>query len=381
MSKKKKKQKAKDIQAVKQEIPIQDDPYWKASSIHMDAHRVGRYLARFERFEYLHPEWTGDLMDGIPTYYCVLGVEKGATSDEIENAYNKKLSFSSYPDEVIEEAFDVLSDARLQKEYNELLFIFEQITKCMPYMEKNELIEKHSTHLNSEKEYTRMEQILHNYKGYHILYMNGMPDLYEIAGHAKDSTFEEIKKYSETGSELLKKTCTILGDPASREDYDFLIYFTNKYADQKSLEKREVRRKKWGEIDKGFSEKMILTVLNEPDAIEKYMLRRGEILNSNQDWKHYIPPNKETFLSMLGLDKNSICGDKKEIEKTIREKYRQLEKTAQVNLAYSVLKNTSLRDDYLWLLENHEMLDTLVNLLSEREEVPLLRQTTFDDIF
>ena len=67
---------------------------------------------------------------------------------------------------------------------------------------------------------------------------------------------------------------------------------------------------------------------------------------------------------MLGLERDSLSGEKKEVEKTLREKYRYLEKSSKVNLAYSVLKNTSLREDYLWLLENQEMIDVLTDLFS-----------------
>src|SRR4030066_652989 len=103
MSKKKKKQRAEEIQGIKQEIPIQNDPYWKISNIYMDVHRVGRFISRFERFEDTHSEGTDGLMNGMPSFYCILGVEKGATKDQIEQAYERKLKFSSYPDEVIEE--------------------------------------------------------------------------------------------------------------------------------------------------------------------------------------------------------------------------------------------------------------------------------------
>ncbi len=384
MNKKKKRQQVKEIQVLKQEIPIQNDPYWKVSGIYMDAHRVGRFISKFEQFEDRHPEWTDDLMDGMPTYYCVLGAERGATKEQIEQAYEKKLKFSSYPDEVIDEAFDVLSNPRLQKEYDELLFTFEQITKSMHPPEKNELIKKHSAHISTEKEYIKMGQILSKYKDYTFLYMHGIPDLYEIAGIAEDSTAEEIKRNCRADSELLKKICAVLIDPASREEYDFMLGFIAKYTDKERLEQREINRKKWNQLDRGIFEKIILTTLDEPGVIEKYMQRQIEILNSNQDWKQYLPPNKETFLSILGLDAGSLRTDKKEVERAIREKYRHLEKTPQVNLAYSVLKNTSQRDDYLWLLENHKMLDMLFSLISveeiprgikkEKEEVPDIQE-------
>jgi hypothetical protein len=362
---KKKKQKTTEQQAIKQKISIQDDPYWKVSRIYVDAHRVGRFLSVFEQFENKHPEWTSDLIEGIPTYYCVLGVEKGATKDQIKQAFEKKRQFSSYPHEVVGESFDVLSNPRLKKEYDKLLFVFEQITKSMPPNEKKELIKKHTDYINNEKEYVRMDQIWQSYKWLNIFYVKGMPDLYEIVGVTQDASFDEIKNVTQHGSELIKKIFTILGNQASREDYDFMIYFTNKYAEKKHLEEREKHKKKWEQIDETVLEKIMLILLSEPDAVGKYMNRGDDILNNNQDWKQYLPPNKETFLSVLGVEKNSLSDDKKEIERTLREKYRDLEKSVEVNLSYTVLKNMSKRDDYLWLLENHEILRTIEDLFAE----------------
>ena len=364
MSKKKKKQKQSDSSTVKQEISILDDPYWKVSSIFVDMHRIGRFINMFEHFEVRHPEWVQDLMEGTPTYYCILGVEKGVAKSQIEQAYENKQGLSSYSDEIIEEAFDVLSNPRLKKEYNKLLFIFEQITKCMPPHEKNELIKNHADNINTEKEYIRIRPILEKYKWYYVLYMKGMPDLYEVAGIAQDSPEEAFKKYSDSDSEFMQKIFSLLSNKSFREEYDFLIYFINTHSEPEILEKMEIHRRKWEQIDNQIVEKIILDALNEPFGATDNFLHSSETINNNYDWLQYLPPNEETFLSVLGLERDSISGDKKEVEKTLREKYRYLEKTAKVNLAYSVLKNTSLRDDYLWLLENQEMVDALHDLFS-----------------
>lgn len=364
MSKKNKKQKQSDSSTVKQEISILDDPYWKVSSIFVDMHRIGRFINMFEHFEVRHPEWVQDLMEGTPTYYCILGVEKGVAKSQIEQAYENKQGLSSYSDEIIEEAFDVLSNPRLKKEYNKLLFIFEQITKCMPPHEKNELIKNHADNINTEKKYIRIRPILEKYKWYYVLYMKGMPDLYEVAGIAQDSPEEAFKKYSDSDSEFMQKIFSLLSNKSFREEYDFLIYFINTHSEPEILEKMEIHRRKWEQIDNQIVEKIILDALNEPFGATDNFLHSSETINNNYDWLQYLPPNEETFLSVLGLERDSISGDKKEVEKTLREKYRYLEKTAKVNLAYSVLKNTSLRDDYLWLLENQEMVDALHDLFS-----------------
>ena len=59
-----------------------------------------------------------------------------------------------------------------------------------------------------------------------------------------------------------------------------------------------------------------------------------------------------------------LNADKKEVDGLIRDKYRQLERTSRVNLAYSVLKNQTLRDDYLWLFENSTMINMLLDVFS-----------------
>ena len=369
ISKRSKKQKAAEIPVIKQELSIQDDPYWKLSSIHMDPHRVGRFISKFERFEYLHPEWAAGLMDGLPTFYCILGVERGAPKEQIEQAYERKSRFSSYPLKVIAEAFDVLRNPRLQKEYDDLLITFEQVTKCMPSHEKHELAQKHSAYISVEKEYTRMNQLLGRYKDYDLLYLFGMPDLYEIAGLAQDCTTEEISRTCGSDSELSVKISTVLKEPASREEYDFMLDFIARRANKEHLEERERNRKKWASLDRHIFEKIVLMALTEPGTLSTSLRRRGEILTNNQDWQQYLPPYQETFLSLLGLDTASLSTEKKEVESALRERYRPLEKTPLVNLAYSVLKNKSQREDYLWLLENYELLETLASLLTV-ENVP-----------
>ncbi len=374
MSKKKKKQ---QVQAeVKPEIPIQDDPYWKVSSVHMDAHRVGRFISKFERFEYAHPLWAEELLDGTPTFYCVLGVVRGVTKEEVKEAFEKKSRFSSYPGYILDEACEVLSSLKFQREYDELLFVFEQMTKCMPLLEKSDLIQNHDKRLRTEKEFVRMGALMPRYKNYIDFYMKGMPDLYEIAGLAKNSSLEEIKNQCENGSDLFKKIYTMLGDRALREEYDFMMNFILKFGDESKFEERKSRRKRWDGFGRELFEKIVLNALCSSDEDEIFKKRLFEILKTNQDWLQYLPPNKETFFSILGLDGSSLPVNKKEIEKIIREKYRTLEKTPKINLAYTVLKNASQREDYLWLIENNELLNAIQRIFSDEEpEVPSSKRT------
>lgn len=341
----------------KSEISIQYDPYWKVSGVYLDPHRVGRYLRKFEWFEDEYTCWTEELLGGTPTFYCILGVTRGAKEDEIKEAYAKKNQLSNYDDFLIEEAYDTLSDSDMQKKYDELLTVFSHITKCMPPAEKIEMQQNHESCIQIEIKFDRMREIM-DHKCYLDFYLFGMPDLYDLIGFTRDSSPEDIKKACETGSKLFKQVYTILGNPDNRSDYDFCVDFNTEFGNRAMQDYFETRREKWHEFDDDMFEKMALSVLTDHTAIIRSLKRMSDIMNRNQDWKRYLPPSKDTFFSIIGLDRRLLSGDKKEVENAIREKYRYLEKTPQVNLAYSMLKNASQRDDYIWLIDNNEMLNT-----------------------
>jgi len=367
MSKKKNKQKETEKPELNQEISIQDDPYWRVSSLHLDMRRLGMSMIKFEHFVEKYPEWVEPLLEGIPTWYCVLGVHRGASEEEIEKAYSKKSQLSYFSGFLIEEAYDVLTDRNLQKKYDELLFLFEQYSKCMSPSEKKELIDNHNEYLKHEKEFIRMSELQTKYMTILNIHLFGAPSIYEIIGLGKDATIEDIKRKCDIGSELFKKIGSILSDPKKRDDYDFLIYFTGRYGSKEDHEQRNRKSKKWEKIDKKTFEQIILMSIDIDNTIG-IQQRMNEIINANHDWMNYLPPNKDTFFSILGIDPSSLSGDKKDIEKLLREKYRPLEKTPLVNLAYSVLKNESQRVDYNLVLDNSPIFDAMKFIASDEEE-------------
>jgi len=367
MSRKKNKEKEPNKPVLEPEISIQDDPYWRVSSLFLDFHRLGRSLKQFEHFADEFPEWTEPLLAGVPTWYCVLGVHRGASEEEIEKAYSKKSQFSYFTSFIIEEAYDVLTDEYFKKKYDELLSLFEQYSKCLSASEKKELIDSHNENIKCEKEFIRMSEIQPQYMKFLEIQLFGAPDLYEIIGSRRAASIEDIKKKCENGSELFKKIGSILGDPKKRDDYDFLLYFTERYGSKEDHEQRSRKTKKWEKIDRKSFEQIILMSLDIDNTME-IQRRMNEIINANQDWMKYLPPNKDTFFSILGIDQSSLTGDKKEIEKILREKYRPLEKTPIVNLAYSVLKNESQRVDYICLFDNSHIFNAMKFIASDEEE-------------
>ena len=69
---------------------------------------------------------------------------------------------------------------------------------------------------------------------------------------------------------------------------------------------------------------------------------------------------------MLNIDAGSVPADKREAERFIRDAYRDKERTEEVNLAYSVLKNSRLREDYDWLLKHGKWLSKMHKLDIEK---------------
>jgi len=354
-----------NFQAKSPDIPIEDDPYWKVKkNVFTDEHRVGRYLDRFYLFTQRHPQWADDFMEGVPTYYCVLGVYRGATPEVVQLAWQKKMGSSFYPIEVISEAFRVIGNPSLQKEYDEFLTVVEQFTKCMPPFEKNEMIRIHSENINDAKKVDKLLESQTTYAEYWYLYIEGMPDLYEVAGLAKDSDIEAIITECRQDSELSRKIYSLLTDSVFREQYDIMLDLIATKMEPENFLSLEKKKELWRFIGPDMAGKIIQAALTNQGFIDEYFTRSDAIQNTNQDWKDYLPPSKVTFFSVLGLEAGSLPVDKKEAEIIIRNKYRELERTPVVNLAYSVLKNRSLREDYLWLFENDKLVETLRLLLS-----------------
>ncbi len=119
--------------------------------------------------------------------------------------------------------------------------------------------------------------------------------------------------------------------------------------------------------------------INYIDNIEKRLEKWNRHIDEYQDWKKYLPPSGETFYTVLGIDEKEIYKflSEKEIRNFIRNKYISLEKTPKTNVAYDVLRKSSVREEYDWMLLNHEFIKGLVNFIEvhkietgREEEIP-----------
>jgi hypothetical protein len=327
------------------------DPYWKVPPRYMDPSRLEKIYDKIERFEKLYKKWTDDLYSGLPTYYGVLCVSKEASADDLKKAYEQKKKCSVYSSELIERAYDALSTEKKRSTYNIVLRLFLKISQVLTPNIKREMIEDHDDWLKQEKEYATWEYIIEKRGAWLELFHRGAPTFYEVLGVDADSVVLEVKSRieRESMSRLEVEIRRILANPQLRFEYDYMLdYIINEALDEDELEEIEDKRALWTGKDD-----LYLLLLERADDLKRY----EKIKDDHGDWEKYT--GDKTFYDVLNIDASSIPEDKREAEDIIRDAYRDKERTAEVNLAYSILKNSRLRDDYNWLLKNGEWVSVL----------------------
>ncbi len=349
--------------------PIDDDPYWTVTASGVPDRFAVRYFKQFRAFQKRYWHWVHYLLEGLPTYYCILRVHKGTPKEQIYRAYTTECEAALYPEFIYREALEVLTDTGLQKAYDELLFVLGEYAKQMPQNERDELIKKHSNNIAKYKNLRSLNQLQDENPDFFLLYISGMPDIYEIAGLRPEADRETIQRECQQDSELLRKIYALLNDPVSREKYDHFLSRVNTHMTTEVYEYRENKRVLWRNLDRAVFDAIILLNLADSGGCCTLIERDFTIRNANHDWLEYVPPEKESFFSILGLDAGSIRNmDKKELEGLIRSNFREIPKTPRVNLAYSVLKNMTLREDYLWFYDNHFLAQVLMTIVAKDDD-------------
>lgn len=328
-----------------------DDPYWKFPTRYVDFSRLMGHGKRFESFEKPYPDCIEDLLSGSPTYYCVLCVSKNDPPDVIKEAYQRKIEHSEYPDDVIERACEMLSDRKKRSDYEEILRLFLKIMQGYSAKDKRELVEGHDEWIEDEKDYATVTYLMKHRGAWLNLHHLGAPTFYEILGvdRAKLKSGEVVQCKNEgVDHRLVEDACRILNNPQLRFEYDFMLDSADEILPADYLMDGESRKPVW----KG-DDRMYLVALRCYDDVKKQDLLMAEHI----DWMDYT--GDKTFYDVLTIDKDSIPEDKREAEKFIRNVYKDLERTPEVNRAYSVLKNFRMRADYDWMLKQEAIVDAL----------------------
>ena len=328
-----------------------DDPYWKFPTRYVDFSRLMGHGKRMESFGEQYSDCIEDLLSGVPTYYCVLCVSKNDPPDVIKEAYQRKIEHSEYPGDVIERACEMLSDRKKRSDYEEILRLFLKIMQGYSAKDKRELIEEHDEWIEDEKDYATVTYIIKHRGAWLNLYHLGAPTFYELLSvdRAKLKAEEEVQCKSEgVDQRLVEDACRILNNPQLRFEYDFMLDRADEILPVDYLVDGESRKPVW----KG-DDRMYLVALRCYEDVRKQDL----IMAEHIDWMDYT--GDKTFYDVLTIDKDSIPEDKREAERFIRTAYKDLERTPEVNRAYSVLKNFRMRADYDYMLKQGVIVDAL----------------------
>ncbi|HIE31476.1 MAG TPA: hypothetical protein EYP67_03725 [Methanosarcinales archaeon] len=341
-----------------------EDPHWKFPTRYVDFSRMLGHAKKFDKLEKRYPDCVDDLLSGVPTYYCVLCVSKSDPPDVVKKAYQRKKECSTYPDDVLERACEMLSDRRKRSDYDEILRLFLKIMQGYTPKDKREMIEKHDEWLKEEKERAKWEYIMENHGAWCNLLSHGAPTLYEILGvdRAKLKEGEEVTcKKKGVDKRLAEEVCRILNNPQLRFEYDFMLDMMGEILPEGFIEMMRSEK-----ASRSGNDLLFLVVLRYYDDVANY----DRIMSMHGDWREYM--GDKTFYDLLTIDMASIPEDKREAERFIRNAYRDMERTPEVNLAYSVLKNFRMREDYDWMLKQREWVNTLLGIkLDEMDDAAL----------
>ena len=198
-----------------------------------------------------------------------------------------------------------------------------------------------------------------------------MPDIFEFSCLGRDYSDKNIEKYCSDGDELSLLISSIIRDPALRKDFIFASDYYEHDILPDAQEKRNKQKEVWRTFPQPLVRKVMLMSLTKSEQMLGIIIRIEKNLNNNHDWTKYLPPSDESFYSVLGVSEEIVTLPKNELESTLRSQYRTLDRTPVVNLAYSVLKNPGLREEYIWMYVNydfHIILDGLESLEDEEED-------------
>jgi len=112
---------------------------------------------------------------------------------------------------------------------------------------------------------------------------------------------------------------------------------------------------------------------NYVDNIHKRLNKWSILIERYPEWVNYLPPKKETFYSMLGIRKDDTdrFPSDDDVRDFLRDKYQFINKTPEVNFAYTFLRKPDVREDYNWMLLNHEFMHMMVNFLMTTDNLEI----------
>jgi len=314
--------------------------------------------------------WVEDFFADIPLYYDVLGIDPSTSTHGIKEALELRHEISCFPEDLLSRVEEILTHEKKRKAYDTLIRLFKESMYALKARGVGEYDSNIRDWIGFDNAINIQWYIKRNHGGWFVLDQYGAPSLYKMLGLKQDATTEEIEKEVDAIDDLewIQKTFRavkeVLTDPILRWEYDLLLAFRKRKDEEEIPFQSKGLAHLWPPTEE--SARLLHEIIQYPGDLEDEMDDYRELMKDHSEWMDHLPP-KRSFYEILDLSREGLSKSSREATREMRRRYRQLERTEEVNLAYSVLKNRDLKEDYDELVDKTPLVGSVLRLIEEGE--------------
>ncbi len=328
---------------------------------YLSVSKFNKIQNKLQRINDSHPDWEHDYLHGLPTYYKLFNVQPNKV-DPIKINLTKTIlqDFNLISNEQIEKISNILLDKTSEQLYYDFIWCIRQIL-CNIDDDEFDITENHRNDDVEEFNNQIKDNIIQRFYGsFSLIQLSGIPSLYTLIDLKQTgSTIETIKKQLEkidSPSKEYQSLYTLIGSILTnkfiKEQYDkteCMNRNADTFTEQKIYLIQSIRKNYFIDLDKFYPlYNEILKMVLSLDIKKIKSITISVII----DWLQTIDEGKDYF-KLLGLKPDYVEDN---FESELRKKFREKERTPEINRAYGVLKNYSKRKDYIWFMNNYQFL-------------------------
>jgi predicted transcriptional regulator len=336
----------------------------------ISASRFNKIEKNLQRITNLHPDWKQDYLHGLPTYYKLFNVQPNKV-DSTKIDYIKTIlqAYELFPTRHIEEISAILLDKSTEKLYYEFISNIKEIF-CNIDDDKFDAVKEHRN--KDVMEFTtkiKSKIIQKFYPLFDLVQLSGIPSLYILINIKQPEPtieivkehFEKINHSSKEFENLFEILSQILLNEFVKSYYDLIerrnmTHKNNELLEQQTILVQSLRKLYFIEIDEFYIlYNEIITIALTLDLKKIKTITLPIIM----EWSQSIEEGKDYF-NILGISPDYTSDT---IENELRKKFRETERTPEINRAYGVLKNKFKRQDYDWVKKNYQSLKLYLSLI------------------
>lgn len=347
-----------------------EDMYWPKEDAPTRGKQFQTYQ-RFRGFERAHKKWTRYHCDeGYPTFFSILCAEPRLDIFRLDKVYPFKLANSSFPKDLIEEAYKTLKSEKLRTTYLQFLKIFQEFYVDVADPEyRTSLDEAHEAHQYIEKNQILLSCISGGHPNWGVMHEMGI-NLLSIGRIKSGDNAEKLARLSQRKpkppgsilSIIRSQVRLALSSSGTLAEYKL---FAEIYPPSLPPKENDLIKKYRNLWTKCNFQPADFEILLSAEPVEKMISKWDDTLNQHGDWAKNLPPNPDTFYHLLDLPPPPSLSPATgtSFRDLLFAKFKTLPKTPEVNAAYTVLRNPTDKADYDWMLTCHPTVAKVVPLL------------------